>query len=104
MAGSDDNRRRFVSRMQPFVRARIEAVERPEQAARGADLICCASNSNVPVLFGAWLEQGQHVTSITPQQPSWNHPVYACPARTLLTLFVSVPALSQTRFDFSRPV
>jgi ornithine cyclodeaminase/alanine dehydrogenase-like protein (mu-crystallin family) len=61
---SDDNRRRFVSRMQPFVRARIEAVERPEHAARGADMICCASNSNVPVLLGAWLEQGQHVTSI----------------------------------------
>ncbi len=61
---SNDNRRRFLNRMQPFVRARIEAVERPEHVARGADLICCASNSNVPVLFGAWLEQGQHVTSI----------------------------------------
>ena len=36
----------------------------PEAVARGADLICLATGSNVPVLFGAWLEPGQHVTSI----------------------------------------
>jgi ornithine cyclodeaminase len=50
--------------MQPYVRASLVAVDNPEQVARGADLICCATGSNVPVLFGAWLEQGQHVTSI----------------------------------------
>ena len=32
--------------------------------ARDADLICLATGSNVPVLFGAWLKPGQHVTSI----------------------------------------
>jgi ornithine cyclodeaminase/alanine dehydrogenase-like protein (mu-crystallin family) len=36
----------------------------PEQAARGVDLICLATGSNVPVLFGKWLSAGQHVTSI----------------------------------------
>ncbi len=61
---SADNRAAFVARMQPQVRARITAVERPEAAARGADLICLATGSNVPVLFGEWLEPGQHVTSI----------------------------------------
>jgi ornithine cyclodeaminase len=50
--------------MQQQVRARLIAVERPEAVARGADLICLATGSNVPVLFGAWLEPGQHVTSI----------------------------------------
>ena len=50
--------------MQPQVRARITAVADPQAAARGADLICLATGSNVPVLFGAWLEPGQHVTSI----------------------------------------
>src|SRR5262249_22240779 len=59
-----DTRAAFVARMQPQVRARIVAVERPEDVARGADLICLATGSNVPVLFGAWLEPGQHVTSI----------------------------------------
>lgn len=58
------NRAAFVARMQPQVSARLTAVERPEDAARGADLICLATGSNVPVLFGEWLEPGQHVTSI----------------------------------------
>jgi len=59
-----ENRSRFVAEMQSRVRARINPVTRPEEVARGADLICCATGSNVPVLFGAWLTPGQHVTSI----------------------------------------
>jgi alanine dehydrogenase len=39
-------------------------VEAPAAVANGADLICLATGSNVPVLFGEWLEPGQHVTSI----------------------------------------
>jgi len=50
--------------MKPQVRCRIVAVDAPEHVARGADLICLATGSNVPVLFGAWLSPGQHVTSI----------------------------------------
>jgi ornithine cyclodeaminase/alanine dehydrogenase-like protein (mu-crystallin family) len=61
---SAENRGRFIARMQPQVRARIAAVDNPEAVARGADLICLATGSNDPVLFGAWLEPGQHVTSI----------------------------------------
>jgi ornithine cyclodeaminase/alanine dehydrogenase-like protein (mu-crystallin family) len=61
---SADNRVAFIARMQPQVRARIAAVEKPEDAARDADLICLATGSNDPVLFGRWLVPGQHVTSI----------------------------------------
>jgi alanine dehydrogenase len=61
---SPENRARFVARMQPQVRAKITAMEQPEAVARAADLICLATGSNVPVLFGAWLSPGQHVTSI----------------------------------------
>jgi ornithine cyclodeaminase/alanine dehydrogenase-like protein (mu-crystallin family) len=61
---SADNRVAFIARMQPQVRARIAAVEKPEDAARDADLICLATGSNDPVLFGHWLVPGQHVTSI----------------------------------------
>jgi ornithine cyclodeaminase/alanine dehydrogenase-like protein (mu-crystallin family) len=61
---SPANRAAFLERMQPQVRCRIVLVDAPEHAARGADLICLATSSNVPVLFGAWLSQGQHVTSI----------------------------------------
>ncbi|HWG06948.1 MAG TPA: ornithine cyclodeaminase family protein [Beijerinckiaceae bacterium] len=61
---SADNRAAFVARMQPQMRPRLVPVDAPEAAARGADLICLATGSNVPVLFGAWLEPGQHITSI----------------------------------------
>ena len=61
---SPDNRAEFVKKMQPHVKARIVAVETAEAVARGADLISCATGSNVPVLLGAWLTPGQHVTSI----------------------------------------
>ena len=61
---SAQNRANFIRRMQPQVRARITAVVEPEAVARSADLICLATGSNVPVLFGAWLSPGQHVTSI----------------------------------------
>jgi ornithine cyclodeaminase/alanine dehydrogenase-like protein (mu-crystallin family) len=50
--------------MQRQVRARIAAVDSGEACARGADLICLATGSNDPVLFGEWLTAGQHVTSI----------------------------------------
>jgi ornithine cyclodeaminase/alanine dehydrogenase-like protein (mu-crystallin family) len=50
--------------MAPRINVALRAVDEPELAARGADLICMATNSNLPALFGDWLEPGQHVTSI----------------------------------------
>jgi ornithine cyclodeaminase/alanine dehydrogenase-like protein (mu-crystallin family) len=61
---SAENRARFLARMQPQLRARIIDAQDPAAVAKGADLICLATGSNVPVLFGEWLEPGQHVTSI----------------------------------------
>jgi ornithine cyclodeaminase/alanine dehydrogenase-like protein (mu-crystallin family) len=61
---SPDNRAEFLRRMQPEVRARLVATNAPDEVARGADLICLATGSNVPVLKGVWLTPGQHVTSI----------------------------------------
>jgi len=61
---SEANRARFAAEMQTYVAAAIRPVEHPNHAARDADLICCATGSNDPVLFGAWLKAGQHVTSI----------------------------------------
>jgi ornithine cyclodeaminase/alanine dehydrogenase-like protein (mu-crystallin family) len=61
---SAENRTAFIQRMQPEVRARLVEMKGPEEVARGADLICLATGSNVPVLKGAWLSPGQHVTSI----------------------------------------
>src|SRR5213593_3330921 len=35
-----------------------------EQATRGADVVCCCTDSPEPVLRRAWLEPGTHVTSV----------------------------------------
>jgi len=61
---SAENRAAFVARMRPEIDAEIVALDDPRAVARGADLICLATGSNTPVLFGDWLEPGQHVTSI----------------------------------------
>lgn len=61
---SAENRRAFCALMRRYVKAELEPVESAKEAATGVDLIVCATNSNVPVLFGAWLEEGVHVTSI----------------------------------------
>src|SRR5262249_320170 len=44
--------------------AEIIPVDNSREVARHADLIVCATGSNVPVLFGDWLEPGAHITSI----------------------------------------
>jgi ornithine cyclodeaminase/alanine dehydrogenase-like protein (mu-crystallin family) len=59
-----ENRKAFCALMQPHVDAEIIPVNDPRDAAFGSDLIVCATGSNVPVLYGDWLEEGQHVTSI----------------------------------------
>jgi ornithine cyclodeaminase len=61
---SADNRKAFCALMQPHVNAEIVPVNDPHEVAAGSDLVVCATGSNVPVLFGDWLEPGMHVTSI----------------------------------------
>jgi ornithine cyclodeaminase len=61
---SAEHRSAFCALMQPHVDAELVPVAEPSEAARGSDLIVCATGSNVPVLYGEWLEPGQHVTSI----------------------------------------
>ena len=42
----------------------VRAVDGAADVVDGADVILCATNSNVPVFDGNWLVPGQHVTSI----------------------------------------
>ena len=61
---SKENREKFVSEMNTHCDIEICGVDDPREAATGADMICCATNTNVPALYGDWLSPGQHVTSI----------------------------------------
>lgn len=61
---SAENRKNFCAMMQPHIAAEIIPVDSPREVTRHADLIVCATGSNVPVLLGEWLEPGAHITSI----------------------------------------
>ncbi len=59
-----ENRAAFCRRLEALVEAEFVAVETPREVPRGADVVICATNSNVPVFDGEWLEAGQHVVTV----------------------------------------
>jgi ornithine cyclodeaminase/alanine dehydrogenase-like protein (mu-crystallin family) len=46
----------------------VKAVDGPQEAVRGADIIVCATNSKVAVCKGEWLEKGMHLTGVLPAE------------------------------------
>jgi alanine dehydrogenase len=58
------NREAFAREMSRLMNIEVTAVDEPKAVVDGADVILCATNSNVPVFDGNWLTPGQHVTSI----------------------------------------
>ncbi len=56
--------RTFVEEMQPQVRAELVASSSPEEAVRGADVICAATNSRTPVFPGECVGEGTHINGI----------------------------------------
>ena len=59
-----ENRRRFAETYAPKFGLEITPVETPREAVKGVDIVLCATNTNVPLFDGDWLEPGQHVTGI----------------------------------------
>lgn len=59
-----DSRLLFAQMFGPKFGLEIIPVDDPREAVRGVDVVICATNTNVPVLQGDWLEPGQHVASI----------------------------------------
>ena len=59
-----ETRTAFCREMQPLVPCELVPVDSAREAVEGADVVLTATNSNVPVFDGSWLEPGVHVTSI----------------------------------------
>ena len=59
-----DRRRAFAREMAAATGVEIAAVDAPEDATRGMDIVLCATNALEAVFFERWLEPGMHVTSI----------------------------------------
>lgn len=54
----------FAARMAEACAIDAAAVDRAEDAVRGADVVCCATTSSEPVFDVAWLRPGAHVNGI----------------------------------------
>jgi len=61
---SKDNRERFCEQLRGLVEAEFVPVDRPEDVVRDSHVVICATNSNVPVFDGHWLEPGQHIVTV----------------------------------------
>ena len=59
-----EHRRDFARRMSASLGIPVSAVDQPEQAVTGADVVLCASNALQNTFFERWLEPGMHVGSI----------------------------------------
>jgi ornithine cyclodeaminase/alanine dehydrogenase-like protein (mu-crystallin family) len=61
---TEKTRNEFCRMMEKLVPCAIKPVGSAQAAVEGVDVVLTATNSNVPVFDGAWLEPGTHVTSI----------------------------------------
>lgn len=59
-----ENRRAFCERVSPMIETPMTPVDSPREVMRGVDIVVCATNSNVPVFDGRWIEPGQHITTV----------------------------------------
>ena len=63
--GRDAERRKdFAQHVASKTGVETVPVERPEDAARGCDIVITATTAREPVLFGEWLAEGTHVNLI----------------------------------------
>jgi hypothetical protein len=61
---SADHRQRFCRGMAGLVDAEFLPMDTPQKVMRGADVVVCATNSNVPVFEGAGIEPRQHIVTV----------------------------------------
>jgi alanine dehydrogenase len=59
-----EHRDGYAAEMSDVLNVDIEPVDDPESAVRGADIVATCTDSMRPVLDGAWLEPGMHVTNL----------------------------------------
>jgi ornithine cyclodeaminase/alanine dehydrogenase-like protein (mu-crystallin family) len=58
------HRKGFATKISAKTGVPVEPVDAPELAARDVDIVLCMTNTNVPVIDGSWLEEGQYIISV----------------------------------------
>ena len=67
---SAENRKKFAMEMQVRFQIKVQAVDTPQDAVRGVDIVATCTDSMTPVLEPQWLEPGMHVVVLTPRELS----------------------------------
>jgi len=106
-----ENRKKFAERYSAKLNCEIRAVDNPETAADGVDILVSATNSMTPTILPAWVKPGIHITSVRGSEipteilksadrlvVNTNQPVSAFPARGWPS---QVPEF--TNGDYGRP-
>ncbi len=63
--GRDAERRKaFAAELSAETGVEVVPVEKPEEAAKGRDIVITATGAREPVLFGEWVSAGQHINLI----------------------------------------
>jgi alanine dehydrogenase len=58
-----ERREAFIAKMQPHVKAKLEAATSAEEAVRSSHIVTTITSSREPVLKGEWLQAGVHVNA-----------------------------------------
>lgn len=100
---SEAPRNGFAEKMQQRLGIPVRAVSSAREAVFGKDLVLAATNSSVPVLDGAWIQAGAHVTSIVNSDRRF--PRRELDDRTLeRACVVVIGYLEQTRLDHAADI
>lgn len=59
-----EHRESYAAEMSDLLSIDVEPTDDPEAAVRGADIVSTCTDTMSPVLKGAWLEPGMHVTNL----------------------------------------
>jgi len=54
----------FARKISTKTGVQVKPVDSPELAAEDVDIILCMTNTNVPVIDGSWLQEGQYIISV----------------------------------------
>lgn len=63
---SSENRQALAKKLVATLDCEVTAVESPEKTIRGADIVATATSSQAPVMAGKLVQEGMHLTCITP--------------------------------------
>lgn len=59
-----EHRLAYAEEMSRALQVQVNPVEHPAEAVRNSDVVCCCTDSIVPVLKGEWLKEGAFVGSV----------------------------------------